>query len=87
MENYTAKVYYDGSFKLISELYNSREELIGYFSLNFYDQYQLEVDICEEYQGRGLSKVLLNNFAIYLLNCKKGDKYILFDSSDLNMVI
>ena len=81
MENYTAKVYYDGRFKLTSELYNSREELIGYFSLNFYDQYQLEVDICEEYQGRGLSKVLLNNFAIYLLNCKKGDKYILFDSN------
>ena len=68
---YKPKVYYDGAFKLISELYNENEELIGYFSLNFYDQYQLDVDIREEYQGRGLSKILLKNFALYYLIVKK----------------
>ncbi len=83
---YKPKVYYDGAFKLISELYNENEELIGYFSLNFYDQYQLDVDIREEYQGRGLSKILLKNFALYLLNCKKGDKYILCDNINFRIL-
>jgi hypothetical protein len=69
--------FYDSKFSKIRSQIKKGEELIGEFSLNLYSPYQLEVSIEEEYQGKGLSTKLLQNFGDFFCEAKdeKEEKY------------
>jgi hypothetical protein len=81
------KCFYDAKFnKIRSRLICDKDDLsknckrgdiIGEFSLNLYTPYQLEVSIDDNFQGMGLSTVLLRNFGDFFGKAKNG-KYKIF---------
>ena len=82
------KCFYDIQFsKIRSQIICEKDDVskncksgdvIGEFSLNLYTPYQLEVSIEDNFQGMGLSTVLLLNFADFL-GVPKDGKYKVVD--------
>lgn len=91
------KCFYDAKFnKIRSQLICDKDDLsknckrgdiIGEFSLNLYTPYQLEVSIDDNFQGMGLSTVLLHNFGEFFGKAKNGKYKIIGIEKDVEIKI
>ena len=91
------KCFYDIQFsKIRSQIICEKDDVskncksgdvIGEFSLNLYAPYQLEVSIEDNFQGMGLSTVLLHNFADFLGDPKDGKYKVIGMQKDIEIKI
>jgi hypothetical protein len=91
------KCFYDVQFsKIRSQIICEKDDVskncksgdvIGEFSLNLYAPYQLEVSIEDNFQGMGLSTVLLHNFADFLGDPKDGKYKVIGMQKDIEIKI
>jgi hypothetical protein len=76
MDGLVSRCYYDIAMnKIMSQLVSNKDneikkckrgDVIGKFSLNMYNPFELKVYIDDNFKGLGLSRVLLQNFAKFL---------------------
>lgn len=97
IEGLTQRCFYDIQFsKIRSQLICEKDiisknckrgDIIGEFSLNLYTPYQLEVSIDDNFQGMGLSTVLLKNFGDFFSKEKNGKYKIIGKDKDIEINI
>jgi hypothetical protein len=97
MENLMQRCFYDIQYsKIRSQLICNKDDLsrncksgdvIGEFSLNLYVPYQLEVSIEDNFQGMGLSTVLLKNFGEFFGRVNDGKYKVVGIQKDIEIKI
>ena len=97
MQNLISRCFYDIKFsKIRSQIICDKEDLskncksrdvIGEFSLNMYTPYQLEVSIEDNFQGMGLSTILLHNFRNFFGKAKDGKYNIVGIQKDIDIKV
>jgi hypothetical protein len=97
MKGLIDRCFYDIQFnKIRSQLICDKDDLskncksrdiIGEFSLNLYTPYQLEVSIDDNFQGMGLSTVLLRNFRQFFGKAKNGKYNVIGIQKDVEIKI
>jgi len=96
MEGLVSRCYYDIAMnKIMSQLVCVDDDInkckqgdvIGKFSLNMYNPFELKVYIDDNFKGLGLSRVLLQNFAKFLGKPKHGKYTVTGVQEDVEITI